>query len=149
MFARQHIMSLPFIICRVMGVYDLPILSTGLARPDGEGIGVGLDSCVMPTRHKGIFLVQTTDLYPLRFVLSLCVGTSVCVCVSWCVCLGVCLCVCVHAGCVLCVYIHVSVCMPVRLKTLSSSMLVGFCFVSLIMVSLSASIHLWRTLTCR
>lgn len=38
----------------------------GLPRPEGEGIGVGLDSCVMPTRHKGLDLVQTTDFfYPL------------------------------------------------------------------------------------
>lgn len=30
------------------------------------GVGIGLDSCVMPTRHKGVFLVQTTDFfYPL------------------------------------------------------------------------------------
>ena len=33
----------------------------------GEGqIGIGLDSCVLPTRHKGLSLVQTTDFfYPL------------------------------------------------------------------------------------
>lgn len=31
-----------------------------------EQIGVGLDSCVLPTRHKGLSLVQTTDFfYPL------------------------------------------------------------------------------------
>jgi len=29
-------------------------------------LGIGLDSCVLPTRHKGIRLVQTTDFfYPL------------------------------------------------------------------------------------
>lgn len=29
-------------------------------------LGIGLDSCVLPTRHKGIKLVQTTDFfYPL------------------------------------------------------------------------------------
>lgn len=29
-------------------------------------IGVGMDSCVLPTRHEGIFIVQTTDFfYPL------------------------------------------------------------------------------------
>lgn len=34
---------------------------------NGEGqIGVGLDSCLLPTRHKGLRLVQTTDFfYPL------------------------------------------------------------------------------------
>ena len=42
----------------------------GLPRPEGEGIGVGLDSCVMPTRHKGLDLVQTTDLYPLAHSLK-------------------------------------------------------------------------------
>lgn len=33
----------------------------------GEGkIGVGMDSCVLPSRHKGISIVQTTDFfYPL------------------------------------------------------------------------------------
>ena len=36
----------------------------GLPRPEGEGMGIGLDSCVMPTRHSGIYLIQTTDLYP-------------------------------------------------------------------------------------
>lgn len=31
---------------------------------NGEGqIGVGLDSCVLPTRHKGLSLVQTTDFF--------------------------------------------------------------------------------------
>lgn len=31
-----------------------------------EQIGIGLDSCVLPTRHKGLSLVQTTDFfYPL------------------------------------------------------------------------------------
>lgn len=29
----------------------------------GEGLGAGLDSCVLPTRHDGISIVQTTDLY--------------------------------------------------------------------------------------
>ena len=37
----------------------------GLQQPSGEGsVGVGLDSCVIPTRHKDMYLVQTTDLYP-------------------------------------------------------------------------------------
>ena len=27
-------------------------------------MGVGMDSCVLPTRHHGYYLVQTTDLYP-------------------------------------------------------------------------------------
>eukprot|EP01135_Chromosphaera_perkinsii_P008269 Nk52_evm11s1224 gene=Nk52_evmTU11s1224 len=31
-----------------------------------DGIGIGLDSCVIPTKHEGVFLVQTTDFfYPL------------------------------------------------------------------------------------
>ncbi|KIH52883.1 hypothetical protein ANCDUO_17006 [Ancylostoma duodenale] len=31
-----------------------------------EGVGIGLDSCVVPLRHKGLNLVQTTDFfYPL------------------------------------------------------------------------------------
>lgn len=38
----------------------------GLKHPGEEGIGVGLDSCVLPTRHEGLFLVQTTDLYPFH-----------------------------------------------------------------------------------
>ena len=39
----------------------------GLNRPSVEGsIGIGLDSCVIPTRHSGVSLVQTTDLYPLQ-----------------------------------------------------------------------------------
>ena len=38
---------------------------TGLGNLDtGDGIGVGMDSCVLPTRHHGYYLVQTTDLYP-------------------------------------------------------------------------------------
>lgn len=39
----------------------------GLSSPSGEGtIGIGLDSCVMRTRHDGIYLIQTTDFfYPL------------------------------------------------------------------------------------
>lgn len=41
-------------------------LLEGLPRPEGEGMGIGLDSCVMPTRHSGIYLIQTTDFfYPL------------------------------------------------------------------------------------
>ena len=39
-------------------------LLEGLSGPVEGGVGIGLDSCVMPTRHKGFFLVQTTDLYP-------------------------------------------------------------------------------------
>ena len=39
-------------------------LLEGLSSPVEGGVGIGLDSCVMPTRHKGFFLVQTTDLYP-------------------------------------------------------------------------------------
>ena len=31
-----------------------------------NGIGIGLDSCVLPTKHEGVFLIQTTDFfYPL------------------------------------------------------------------------------------
>lgn len=38
----------------------------GIEKRTGEEVGVGLDSCVLPTRHKGISLVQTTDFfYPL------------------------------------------------------------------------------------
>ena len=37
--------------------------STGLPE-QGEGLGAGLDSCVLPTRHEGLSIVQTTDLYP-------------------------------------------------------------------------------------
>lgn len=45
-------------------LYVLPY--AGLGRPSGEGsIGIGLDSCVIPTRHKGTTLIQTTDLYPM------------------------------------------------------------------------------------
>ncbi|KAK6749038.1 hypothetical protein RB195_001573 [Necator americanus] len=33
---------------------------------DSYGVGIGLDSCVVPLRHKGLNLVQTTDFfYPL------------------------------------------------------------------------------------
>ncbi|CAJ0606421.1 unnamed protein product [Cylicocyclus nassatus] len=33
---------------------------------DGEGVGIGLDSCVVPLRHQGLNLVHTTDFfYPL------------------------------------------------------------------------------------
>uniref|UniRef100_A0A7I5EAJ1 Selenide, water dikinase n=1 Tax=Haemonchus contortus TaxID=6289 RepID=A0A7I5EAJ1_HAECO len=33
---------------------------------DSDGVGIGLDSCVVPLRHKGLNLVQTTDFfYPL------------------------------------------------------------------------------------
>ena len=38
----------------------------GIEKRTGEQVGVGLDSCVLPTRHKGISIVQTTDFfYPL------------------------------------------------------------------------------------
>lgn len=37
----------------------------GLPGPE-EGLGAGLDSCVLPTRHEGISIVQTTDLYPFK-----------------------------------------------------------------------------------
>ena len=40
------------------------VVTTGLSGPE-EGLGAGLDSCVLPTRHEGISIVQTTDLYPL------------------------------------------------------------------------------------
>ena len=39
----------------------------GLQGPS-EGLGVGLDSCVLPTRHDGISIVQTTDLYPFSAI---------------------------------------------------------------------------------
>lgn len=36
-----------------------------MEKSEGQ-IGIGLDSCVLPTRHKGLSLVQTTDFfYPL------------------------------------------------------------------------------------
>ena len=46
---------------------ELLKLLKGLGETRGEGkIGVGMDSCVLPTRHPGISLVQTTDFfYPL------------------------------------------------------------------------------------
>lgn len=46
---------------------ELLKLLKGLGVEHGEGkIGIGLDSCVLPTRHRGISLVQTTDFfYPL------------------------------------------------------------------------------------
>uniref|UniRef100_A0AAN0IPW5 Selenide, water dikinase n=2 Tax=Amphimedon queenslandica TaxID=400682 RepID=A0AAN0IPW5_AMPQE len=45
---------------------DLMKLLEGLGQPDGEGMGIGLDSCVMKTKIKGVFLIQTTDFfYPL------------------------------------------------------------------------------------
>lgn len=38
----------------------------GIEKRTGEQVGVGLDSCVLPTRHKGLYIVQTTDFfYPL------------------------------------------------------------------------------------
>ena len=41
------------------------VVTPGLGRTDvGDGMGVGMDSCVLPTRHHGYYLVQTTDLYP-------------------------------------------------------------------------------------
>ena len=46
---------------------ELLKLLEGLGVKKGEGkIGVGMDSCVLPSRHKGISIVQTTDFfYPL------------------------------------------------------------------------------------
>ncbi len=35
--------------------------SHGIGAPDE--IGVGLDACVIPLRHKGLYLVQTTDFF--------------------------------------------------------------------------------------
>ena len=50
-------------------LFDLETVNLGLNTPivngDNEHIGVGLDSCVMPTRHSGLSLIQTTDLYPM------------------------------------------------------------------------------------
>ncbi|XP_065827492.1 inactive selenide, water dikinase-like protein [Oscarella lobularis] len=41
-------------------------LGSSLNISDGESLGAGLDCCVIPTRHEGISLVQTTDFfYPL------------------------------------------------------------------------------------
>ena len=54
--------SVPSVLCLLLYKYCVFLL--GLSRPEGESIGVGLDCCLLPTRHKGIHLVQTTDLYP-------------------------------------------------------------------------------------
>ena len=41
------------------------IATPGLGHTDvEEGLGVGVNGCVLPTRHHGYYLVQTTDLYP-------------------------------------------------------------------------------------
>ena len=49
----------------IYGTDDLVLcVHTGLPKL-GEGLGAGLDSCVLPTRHDGISIVQTTDLYPI------------------------------------------------------------------------------------
>lgn len=52
--------------CKVPQEQLLKLLE-GLGVEHGDGkIGIGLDSCVLPTRHPGISLVQTTDFfYPL------------------------------------------------------------------------------------
>ena len=51
--------------CKVPQAELLTFLE-GLDREAGGGLGIGLDSCVLPTRHKGVSLVQTTDFfYPL------------------------------------------------------------------------------------
>lgn len=54
--------------CKVPRPILLNLLQTFGAMPslgDGE-VGIGLDSCVIPLRHKGLKLVQTTDFfYPL------------------------------------------------------------------------------------
>ena len=48
----------------IQPVSSCVVVGTGLSGPE-EGLGAGLDSCVLPTRHEGISIVQTTDLYPL------------------------------------------------------------------------------------
>ena len=42
---------------------------------------MGLDSCVIPTRHHGFYLVQTTDLYPFIEIYDLYVLIA---CILWC-----------------------------------------------------------------
>ena len=43
----------------------LEYIAIGLGRlASGDDVEVGMDSCVLPTRHHGYYLVQTTDLYP-------------------------------------------------------------------------------------
>ena len=40
--------------------------SVQLSGDNQSRIGIGLDSCLIPTRHKGISLIETTDFfYPL------------------------------------------------------------------------------------
>ena len=41
-------------------------LSALINRPSKPSVGIGLDSCVIPLRHAGLNLIQTTDFfYPL------------------------------------------------------------------------------------
>ncbi|VDK76940.1 unnamed protein product [Litomosoides sigmodontis] len=52
--------------CKVPRAILLEFLKGLKMNDDGNAIGIGLDSCVIPLRHKGLFLVQTTDFfYPL------------------------------------------------------------------------------------
>lgn len=51
---------------KVLVLFDCSVrYALGLGQPDGEGMGIGLDSCVMKTKIEGVFLIQTTDLYPI------------------------------------------------------------------------------------
>ena len=54
--------------CFALSVQLLKLLE-GLPKRVDNGVGIGLDSCVMPTRIPGVSLVQTTDLYPFVDVL--------------------------------------------------------------------------------
>ena len=63
----QCVINGMYVYCSFLNV-QLEYIVAGLGRLDnGDGVGVGMDSCVLPTRHHGYYLVQTTDLYPYNF----------------------------------------------------------------------------------
>ncbi len=39
------------------------LTSESHANAETDELGIGLDSCVIPLRHKGLSLVQTTDFF--------------------------------------------------------------------------------------
>lgn len=46
--------------------HEIKIMRCLFQNLQGDFAGIGLDSCVIPLRHKGLFLIQTTDFfYPL------------------------------------------------------------------------------------
>lgn len=52
--------------CKVPKAILLEFLESLKTESKTNEIGIGLDSCVVPLRHKGLFLIQTTDFfYPL------------------------------------------------------------------------------------